>query len=54
MKRRTKRANARATKRASYAAGQKPTGSSRYARKAQWLAKHELFGFQVPSPKPWR
>lgn len=54
MKQWTKRASARAARKASWAAGQRPTGSSRYARKAQWLAKHNLFGFQVPSPKPWQ
>lgn len=39
-------------------------GSSRYAKKKQWLDTHprrepdgsltRLFGFQVPYPKPWR
>ena len=29
-------------------------GKSPYARKAKYLAKHALFGFQVREPKPWR
>jgi hypothetical protein len=27
---------------------------SMYARKYLWLAKHGLWGFQVPEPKPWK
>jgi hypothetical protein len=29
-------------------------GKSRYARKATYLDKHGLFGFQVSDPKPWK
>jgi hypothetical protein len=54
MKKRTKRANARKRKRLSYEAGQRPVGSSKYARKARYLARVGLFGFQVPEPKPWK
>jgi len=40
----------------------KGKGNSKYARKKAWLRSHrveqgdrlvELWGFQVPSPKPW-
>lgn len=50
MKRRTKRAASRAMRQQ----GTKPKGKSRYARKADYLRRVKLFGFQVPEPKPWR
>ena len=30
------------------------SGNSRYARKAKWLHTHELWGWMVPEPKPWK
>lgn len=27
---------------------------SRYARKREWLARNQKFGFEVPEPKPWK
>lgn len=29
-------------------------GKSKYARKRQWLTSHGMWGFDVPSPKPWK
>jgi hypothetical protein len=31
-----------------------PGESSNYAKKAKYLAKHNVFGFDVPEPKPWK
>jgi hypothetical protein len=28
-------------------------GTSKYARKSQYLGAKGLYGFQVPEPKPW-
>lgn len=43
-----------AAKRAARASRARTPGqTSRYARKAKWLARHGLWGFEVPSPKPW-
>lgn len=54
MKRRTKRANARAHKKASKEMGMKnPGGESKYAKKKKWLARNGGFGFNYPD-KPWR
>ena len=52
-KRRKKLAVKQAIRRGeSYLAGGK---RSRYARKASWLLSHgHEWGFNVPSPKPWR
>lgn len=30
-----------------------PGHKSRYARKAEWCAKHGVWGWEVPHPKPW-
>lgn len=55
MKRSIRRANERAKRRAQREAGQRrPGGRSNYARKAEWLNAHGVFGFEVPQPKPWR
>lgn len=54
MKNRTKRAQARAKKRAAREAGQKaPGGASNYARKRAFLNKHGGTGMDYPQ-KPWR
>lgn len=29
-------------------------GESKYARKKKWLNSNGMWGFDVPSPKPWR
>lgn len=68
MKRRTYLAKQRHTRKRSYSTSTDPNksarGNSRYARKKQWLHSHaveqengtelELWGFQVPAPKPWK
>ena len=33
---------------------EKPKGDSKYFRKAEYLRKHDKWGFEVPEPKPWR
>jgi len=33
---------------------QHPSGKSQYARKATYLNSHNLYGFQVAEPKPWK
>ncbi len=54
MKRSKRRTDDRAKRRAARAAGQKrPGGKSSYARKAEWLNAHGMWGFDVPHPKPW-
>lgn len=52
-KRRKKLAVKRAVRRGeAYLTGGK---QSRYARKAAWLVSHDHeWGFNIPSPKPWR
>jgi hypothetical protein len=30
-----------------------PGAQSNYAKKKIWLHRHNLWGFEVPSPKPW-
>jgi len=30
-----------------------PLGMSKYARKKKYCDRHGVYGFQVPSPKPW-
>lgn len=32
----------------------RPGRKSKYARKAAYLHKHGLWGWQVPEPKPWK
>lgn len=55
MKRRSKRADARAKLRAQKEAGMcRPGGKSLYARKREWCLRHGVFGFQVLEPKPWK
>lgn len=55
MKRRTSRANERAKRKAAREVGQKrPSGQSNYGRKSRWLNEHGMWGFDVPSPKPWK
>ena len=55
MKKRTQRAQKRANKRASKEAGMKRTGNkSNYARKREWCARNNKFGFEVLEPKPWK
>ena len=55
MKRRTTKAQERAKKKASKQASmRRPGHKSPYARKAAWLHAHEMWGFDVPEPKPWR
>ncbi len=54
MKRRTKRATARANKKAAKEAGMtRPGGQSNYAKKHRWLAAHGGFGFNYPD-KAWK
>ena len=54
-KRRTKRSEARARRRASKEAGMnRPGCDSSYARKKQWLDRNGAWGFDVPHPKPWK
>jgi hypothetical protein len=31
-----------------------PGQKSKYARKAAWLFRHGVWGFEVPFPKPWK
>ena len=31
-----------------------PAGQSHYGRKKQYCDRNDVFGFQVPEPKPWR
>ncbi len=55
MKGRTKRAEARARKKAAKESGMVRAGhKSRYARKREWCARNGVFGFEVPEPKPWK
>ena len=32
----------------------KSAESSNYYKKSKYLSKHNLWGFEVPEPKPWR
>lgn len=55
MKRRTKRAAARARVKAAKEAGmRRPGGKSNYARKREYCLKHGVYGFEVKPPKPWK
>lgn len=55
MKRRTKNAEKRARKKAAKESSMLRSGhKSRYARKREWLARNQKFGFEVPEPKPWK
>lgn len=55
MKNRTSRAAKRAAKKASKAAGMLRSGhKSKYARKREWCARNNVFGFEVLEPKPWK
>lgn len=55
MKRRTKRHEQRAKRRAAREAGmRRPGGKSMYARKRDYCHSHGVFGFEVATPKPWR
>lgn len=49
---RKKRAQAAKAKRR--AAQYTPGGESKYARKRVYLARHGLWGSEVPEPKPWK
>ena len=48
-----RRRAALATKRQRKLSGEKPSGESRYARKAEYCRTHGVWGFEVPEPKPW-
>ena len=52
MKRRTKAQIQKAAAKASRA--RNPGGNSKYARKVQWCRRNGVWGWEVPSPKPWR
>lgn len=55
MKRRSKRQEQRAKKRGAREAGQRrPGGKSQYARKREYCMSRGVWGFDVPTPKPWR
>lgn len=49
-KKRVKQQNAKRLRQSDTAA----SGSSNYARKKAYLRRHNVFGFQVPEPKPWK
>jgi len=54
-KRRTKRHQKRQKRRAERESGQRrPGGKSAYAKKSAWCHAHGVWGFDVPSPKPWK
>ena len=54
-KRRTKRATARANRKADKEAGMaRPGGKSNYAKKKEWCRRNGVFGFEVLNPKPWK
>lgn len=42
-----------AAKRAARAVRARPSGQSRYARKAKWCARNAKWGWEVSTPKPW-
>ncbi len=52
-KRKAQSARKRQRQTAAFSEGSKG-GQSKYARKARYLKKAGLFGFQVPGPKPWK
>lgn len=53
-KRRTEQLKKRTQRRAQRKASQlKPGEKSRYARKKEYCDKHGVWGFEVPTPKPW-
>lgn len=54
-KRRTKKAAARAHRKASKEAGMgRPGMKSNYAKKREWCKRNGKWGFEVLSPKPWK
>ena len=54
-KRRIKESARKAYKRtAAYLAGGSKRGQSNYARKRSYCAKNNVWGFDVPFPKPWK
>ena len=54
MAKSAKRQKILAEKRARKANILKASGNSRYGKKASYLKKHQVFGFDVPEPKPWK
>ncbi len=39
---------------AAYLAGGSKKGKSNYARKRSYCIKNDVWGFEVPFPKPWK